>query len=93
MSIVTGNTEYFKGIGKIGFEGRDSDNPLAFKWYDENAMIGGKTMKETLRFAIAYWHTFCGTGGDPFGGGTHNFPWFAGEDVDTRTKNKMDAAF
>lgn len=93
MSIVTGNTEYFPGIGKIGFEGRDSDNPLAFKWYDENAVVGGKTMKETLRFAIAYWHTFCGTGGDPFGPGTHNFPWFAGDDADARAKNKMDAAF
>ena len=93
MSIVTGNTEYFPGIGKIAFEGKDSHNPLAFKWYDENAMVGGKTMKETLRFAIAYWHTFCGTGGDPFGGGTHAFPWFAGADADTRAKNKMDAAF
>jgi xylose isomerase len=93
MSIVTGNTEYFPGIGKIGFEGRESDNPLAFKWYDENAVVGGKTMKETLRFAIAYWHTFCGTGGDPFGHGTHNFPWFAGADADARAKNKMDAAF
>jgi xylose isomerase len=93
MSIVTGNTEYFPGIGKIGFEGRGSDNPLAFKWYDENQIVAGKTMKETLRFAIAYWHTFCGTGGDPFGGGTHAFPWFAGADADTRAKNKMDAAF
>ncbi|MCK4563787.1 MAG: xylose isomerase [Verrucomicrobia bacterium] len=93
MSIVAGNTEYFKGIGKIEFEGRDSNNPLAFKWYDENAVVAGKTMKETLRFAIAYWHTFCGTGGDPFGGGTHTFPWFDGADADTRAKNKMDAAF
>ncbi len=93
MSVVTGNTEYFPGIGKIGFEGRDSDNPLAFKWYDENAVVAGKTMKEHMRFAIAYWHTFCGTGGDPFGGGTHRFPWFSGADADTRAKNKMDAAF
>lgn len=93
MSMVTGVKEYFPGIGKIGFEGRESDNPLAFKWYDENGLVGGKTMKETLRFAIAYWHTFCGTGGDPFGGGTHAFPWFAGADADTRAKNKMDAAF
>ena len=93
MSIVTGNKEYFPGIGKIKFEGRESDTPLAFKWYDESAVVGGKTMKETLRFAIAYWHTFCGTGGDPFGGGTHNFPWLAGADADTRAKNKMDAAF
>jgi xylose isomerase len=93
MSIVTGTTEYFPTIGKIGFEGRESDNPLAFKWYDENAVVAGKTMKETLRFAIAYWHTFCGTGGDPFGGQTHFFPWFEGADAETRAKNKMDAAF
>ena len=93
MSIVTGNTEYFPGIGKIEFEGHESHNPLAFKWYDENAVVGGKTMKETLRFAVAYWHTFCGTGGDPFGGATHAYPWFAGTDADTRAKNKMDAAF
>ncbi len=93
MSIVTGNTEYFPGIGKIKFEGRQSDNPLAFKWYDENAKVGGKSMKETLRFAIAYWHTFCGTGGDPFGGGTHAFPWFSGATAEERAKNKMDAAF
>lgn len=93
MSIVTGNTEYFPGIGTIGYEGRDSDNPLAFKWYDENAMVAGKTMKEHLRFAIAYWHTFCGTGGDPFGPGTKAFPWLEGADADLRAKNKMDAAF
>ena len=93
MSIVIGNTEYFPGIGKIGFEGRESDNPLAFKWYDESQVVAGKTMKEHMRFAIAYWHTFCGTGGDPFGGATHAFPWFAGTDADVRAKNKMDAAF
>jgi len=93
MSIVTGAKEYFPGIGQIKFEGRDSDNPLAFKWYDEKQIVAGKTMKEHLRFAIAYWHTFCGTGGDPFGGATHAFPWFAGADDETRAKNKMDAAF
>jgi len=93
MSIVTGNTEFFPGIGKIGFEGRESDNPLAFKWYDENAVVGGKTMKETLRFAVAYWHSFCGGGGDPFGAPTRPMPWNEGADVETRAKNKMDAAF
>lgn len=93
MSIVTGAKEYFPGIGKIGFEGRESDNPLAFKWYDENAVVGGKTMKETLRFAIAYWHSFCGGGGDPFGAATRPMPWNEGADADTRAKNKMDAAF
>ena len=93
MSIITGDKEYFQGIGKIGFEGRDSDNPMAFKWYDENAVVAGKTMKEHFRFATAYWHTFCGTGADPFGPGTKTFPWDAGADAETRAKNKMDAAF
>lgn len=93
MSIVTGDNEYFQGIGKIGYEGRDSDNPLAFKWYDENAVVAGKAMKEHFRFATAYWHTFCGTGADPFGPGTKTFPWDAGSDAETRAKSKMDAAF
>jgi xylose isomerase len=93
MSITTGNSEYFKGIRKIQFEGRDSQNPLAFKYYDENKIIGGKTMKEHLRFAVAYWHTFCDGGSDPFGGDTLNFPWNAGSDAISVAKNKMDAAF
>ncbi|MFN8345598.1 MAG: xylose isomerase [Spirosomataceae bacterium] len=93
MSVTLGNTEYFKGISKIQFEGRDSDNPLAFKWYDENRIIGGKTMKEHLRFAVAYWHTFCGTGADPFGPGTKVFAWDANNDAVERAKDKMDAAF
>ncbi len=93
MSIVTGDKEYFNGIGKIVFEGRESDNPLAFKWYDENQIVAGKKMKEHFRFAIAYWHSFCGVGSDPFGPGTQNFPWADGENADVRAKNKMDAAF
>ncbi|WFB36248.1 xylose isomerase [Kiritimatiellota bacterium B12222] len=93
MNIVTGDKEYFKGIGKIPFEGRESDNPLAFKWYDETTIVAGKSMKEHFRFAIAYWHTFCGTGGDPFGPGTKTFAWNEGADADSRAKNKMDAAF
>jgi xylose isomerase len=93
MQYLTGDKEYFKGIGKIKFEGRDSDNPLAFKFYDENKMIGGKTMKEYFRFAIAYWHTFCGTGGDPFGPGTKEFAWDQGTDAISKGMQKMDAAF
>ena len=89
----TGNKEFFPGIGKIQFEGRESTNPLAFKWYDENRKIGVKTMKEHCRFAMAYWHTLCGTGGDPFGSGTKNFPWLSGNDPITIGKEKMDAAF
>jgi xylose isomerase len=86
-------TEYFKGIGKIQFEGRESDNPLAFKFYDENRVVAGKTMKEHFRFAACYWHTFCGTGGDPFGPGTKVFPWDAKSDPVAAARDKMDAAF
>ena len=93
MDILLGDREYFKGVGKISYEGPDTDNPLAFRWYDENRMIGGKTMKEHLRFAIAYWHTFCGTGGDPFGGQTLFFPWDEKSDPVARAKDKADAAF
>ncbi len=92
-SVVTGEKEYIKGIGKIKFEGRESDNPLAFKWYDENRKVGRKTMKQHLKFAVAYWHTFCGTGGDPFGPGTKSFPWDAAADPLQRAHDKMDAAF
>ena len=93
MDAFIGNREYFPGIGKIKFEGKESRNPLAFKWYDEKQMINGKTMKDHLRFAIAYWHTFCGEGGDPFGPGTKNFPWNGASDQIEAAKNKLDAAF
>lgn len=93
MKLTLGNKEYFKGIGQIKYEGKDSDNPLAFKYYDAKRKVGKKTMEEYLRFAIAYWHTFCGTGGDPFGVGTKNFPWFTNPDPVDRAKEKMDAAF
>ncbi len=93
MEVVKGDKEYFKGIGQIQFEGAESKNPLAFKWYDENRMVAGKTMKEHLRFAVAYWHTFCGTGGDPFGPGTQIFPWIGASDPMDAAREKMDAAF
>ena len=93
MSITTGNKEFFPGIGKIKYEGPQSDNPLAYKWYDENRKIAGKTMKEFLRFAVCYWHTFCNTGADPFGPGTKKFPWDVSGDAVQRAKDKMDAAF
>ncbi len=93
MEVLVGNKEYFKGIGKINYEGRESDNPLAFKFYDENKVIAGKTMKEHFRFAVAYWHTLTGTGGDPFGRGTKEFPWLESEDPYQQAKDKMDAAF
>ncbi|ADY53878.1 D-xylose isomerase [Pseudopedobacter saltans DSM 12145] len=93
MSIITGETEFFKGIGKIQYEGKESKNPLAFRFYDENRIVGGKTMKEHLKFACAYWHSFCGNGADPFGEPTHIFPWDAKKDPIERAKDKMDAAF
>lgn len=93
MSVVLGNKEYFKGISQIKFEGPESDNPLAYRWYDENKVVAGKTMKEHLRFAVAYWHSFCGSGADPFGEATHLFPWNEKADVLNRAKEKMDAAF
>ena len=93
ISVVTGAQEYFKGIGKIAFEGPSSDNPLAFRWYDEHRVVAGKTMKEHFRFAVAWWHTLCGTGGDPFGVGTKNFPWLGANDAVEEAKNKMDAGF
>lgn len=93
MKIIKGNTEYFKNIPQIKFEGVESDNPLAFRWYDENKMIAGKTMKDNLRFACAYWHSFNGNGADPFGEPTHIFPWDNKSDPIERAKDKMDAAF
>lgn len=85
--------KYFKGINKIQFEGTDSKNPMAFRYYDENRIVAGKTMKEHLRFAIAYWHTFCGEGGDPFGPGTKVYDWVKGNDPMDIAKAKMEAAF
>lgn len=93
MAVITGNTEFFPGIGEIKFEGLESTNPLAYRWYDENRVVAGKTLKEHLRFAVAYWHSFCGTGADPFGPGTHVFPWDVKEDAVDRAKDKADAAF
>jgi xylose isomerase len=94
MDYIVGTQEYFKGIGKIKYEGRDSKNPLAFKWYDESKVVNGKTMKEYFRFAVAYWHSFCATGGDPFGVGTKILPWnTVSTDAIEQAKAKMDAAF
>jgi xylose isomerase len=91
--ITLGEKEYFKGIGQVKYEGLDSDNPLAFRWYDESKVVAGKTMKDHLRFACAYWHSFNGNGADPFGEATHIFPWNEKTDAVERAKDKMDAAF
>lgn len=91
--MLIGEREYFTGIGPIRFEGRDTDNPLAFRWYNPDQVVGGKTMREHFKFAMAYWHTLCGTGADPFGPGTKQFPWDQAADPIQRARDKMDAAF
>ncbi len=87
------NKEFFSNISQIKYEGNETDNPLAFRWYDETKVVAGKPMKEYLRFACAYWHSFVNTGSDPFGEGTHVFPWNEKADAVERAKDKMDAAF
>lgn len=93
MSVVTGNNEFFKGISQVKFEGVGTDNPLAYRWYDENKIVAGKPMKDYLRFACAYWHSFVGNGADPFGEATHLHPWNEKSDAIERAKDKADAAF
>lgn len=88
-----GDKEYFKGIGEIKFEGKESKTPLAYKFYNPEQVVAGKTMREHFKFAVAYWHTFCGQGADPFGPGTQNFPWDQSNDPITAAKEKADAAF
>ncbi len=92
-NIFIGDKEYFPGIGAIPFEGVDSDNPLAYKFYDANKRIGDKTMAEHLRFAVCYWHTFCAQGSDPFGTDTQIFAWNDAADEMSAARQKMDAAF
>ena len=88
-----GAREYFPGIGRIPFEGRDSDNPLAFKHYQAERRVGARTMAEHLRFSVCYWHSFCNAGHDPFGPGTRRYPWDAPEAPMARAEAKIDAGF
>jgi xylose isomerase len=93
MSVVLGNKTYFPFVEKVQYEGKESDNPLAYKYYNAKQVVAGKTMEEHLRFAIAYWHSFCGDGGDPFGSATKKFPWNTAKDEIQAAKDKADAAF
>ena len=93
MKVITGQKEFFKNIGQVKYEGTESDNPLSYRWYDENKVVAGKTLKEHLRFACAYWHSFVGSGADPFGEATHLFAWDEKSDAVDRAKDKADAAF
>jgi xylose isomerase len=92
-SIFTGHREFFPGIGPIVYEGEDSDNPLAFKAYDAGRVVAGKTMEQRLRFAVCYWHTFHGTGSDPFGPGTRDYAWNSASAPMAAARDRMDAAF
>ena len=85
--------EYFPGIGKIKFEGKDSKNPLAYRYYDAEKVVLGKKMKDWFKFAMAWWHTLCAEGGDQFGGGTKKFPWNTATDPVQAAKDKADSGF
>ncbi len=91
--IISDKKEYFSSIKDIKFEGKESDNPLAFKYYNPDQVVAGKTMRDHFKFAISYWHTFCGTGADPFGPGTLNYSWDQPTDAIEAAKQKADAAF
>lgn len=93
LTVTTGKSTYFPFIDQVKFEGKGSKNPMAFKYYDAKRVVAGKTMEEHFRFSMAYWHTLCGTGGDPFGPGTKNFPWLTATDPIQQAREKMDAAF
>jgi xylose isomerase len=93
MTVKAATKKFFKNIPQIQYEGPGTDNPFAFRWYDENKLIRGKSMKDHLRFACAYWHSFSGSGSDPFGDPTHLFPWNNIDDPVEKAYEKMDAAF
>ena len=92
MGLI-GNKEYFKKIKDIKYEGKDSDNPFAFKYYNPDQIVAGKSMRDHFKFAVAYWHSFCGDGSDPFGHATQVFPWDESNDPIQAAKDKADAAF
>ncbi|PQO29142.1 xylose isomerase [Blastopirellula marina] len=83
----------FPEVGKIEYEGPESRNPLAFRWYNPDEVVEGKTMKEHFRFSVTYWHTFRGTGSDPFGPGTALRPWDDGSDSVENAVNRVKVAF
>jgi xylose isomerase len=84
---------FFPDVPKIQYEGPDSKNPLAFRHYNPDELVEGKPMKDHLRFAVAYWHTFRGMGGDPFGPGCAIRPWEDGSNSHRMDLARIDAAF
>ena len=88
------NSQYFPEVeNKITYEGKDSKNPLAFKYYNPDQKVGNKSMAEHLRFAVAYWHTFKGDGQDMFGGRAFDRPWFQATNPMDQAKDTLEAAF
>lgn len=86
-------TTFFKDIPDIRYEGPDSDNPFAYRWYNPDEKVLGKRMEDWLRFAVCYWHTFRGAGADPFGPGTMERPWEDGSDSLEMALKRADVAF
>ena len=84
-------TDFFQGIPQIRYEGPQTDNEFAFRHYNPDEMVMGKSLKEHLRFAVAYWHSFAWEGGDPFGGRSFDRPWFGSQMA--LSKLKADVAF
>ena len=85
--------QYFPEIPAIKFEGVESKNPLAYRYYDKDRVVMGKKMSEWFKFAMAWWHTLCAEGADQFGGGTKSFPWNTAADPVQAAKEKADAGF
>lgn len=90
---IMATKEFFPGIGKIQFEGKESKNPMAFRYYDAEKVVMGKPMKDWLKFSMAWWHTLCAEGADQFGGGTKSFPWNGAACPVQAAKDKVDAGF
>ena len=84
---------YFPTVGKINFEGKESRNPLAFRYYNPEKVVYGRKMKDWFKFSMAWWHTLCAEGGDPFGPGTKTFPWAQGSSALEIAKQRLDAGF
>jgi len=93
QQYFVGDREYFANIGRIPYEGRESDNPLAFKFYERDRMVGDRTMEQHLRFAVCYWHSFCAGGRDPFGDDSRILPWDKPTEPMAAARARMDAAF
>jgi xylose isomerase len=86
-------SDFFSTATPLRFEGPDSTNPLAYRWYDRDRVVGGRRMEDHLRFAVAYWHSLCWPGSDPFGGDTFARPWMAAGDTMDTARQKAEVAF